>query len=215
MTERASLSAVILAGGQSRRMGADKALLRLPAGGPTLIEMVVTAARAVTDDVVIVAENAGRLPPMPVRMVSDAIPGAGPLSGLLAGFAAARRPDILALACDLPYLSVPLLTWMAAERRTWDALVPALPDDAGTARWEPLHAIYTRACLAPMGAALRRGDRRMTAFFPAIDVRPLTADAMRPYDPTGRSARSVNTPDAWAEAARWLAGRDDAILRDE
>ncbi|MGI8856043.1 MAG: molybdenum cofactor guanylyltransferase [Thermomicrobiales bacterium] len=215
MTERAPLSAVILAGGQSRRMGADKALLRLPSGGPTLIERVVTAARAVTDDVVIVAADAGRLPPMPVRTVPDTMAGAGPLAGLLAGFAAARHPDILALACDLPYLSVSLLAWMAAERRAWDALVPALPDEAGTPRWEPLHAIYTRACLALMGAALDRGDRQMTAFFPAIDVRPLTADAMRPYDPTGHSTWSVNTPDAWAEASRWLEGRADAILRDE
>src|SRR3954468_13897760 len=98
------LTAVIVAGGQSRRMGADKALLRLPSGGPTLIERVVAAAQAVTDDVVIVAEDAGRLPAMSVRTVPDAIAYAGPLAGLVAGFAAARHPDVLALACDLPYL---------------------------------------------------------------------------------------------------------------
>lgn len=196
-------------------MGADKALLRLPSGGPALIERVVMAARAVTDDVVVVAEDAGRLPPMPVRTARDAIAGAGPLAGLVAGFAAARHPDILALACDLPYLSVPLLRWMAALPRAWDALVPHLSDGESKTGWEPLHAIYTRACLAPMRAALDRGDRQATAFFPAVRVRPLTADDMRPYDPELRSTRSVNTPEAWAEAARWLAHRPDAILRGE
>jgi molybdopterin-guanine dinucleotide biosynthesis protein A len=209
------LTAVIPAGGQSRRMGADKALLRLPSGGPTLIERVVAAARAVTDDVVVVAEHAGWLPPMPVRAVPDAIAGAGPLAGLVAGFEAARYPDILALACDLPYLSVPLLRWMAAQPRVWDALVPWLPNEGGKTGWEPLHAIYTRACLAPMRVALNRGDRQATAFFPAIRVQPLTGDAIRPYDPTGRSTWSVNTPEAWTEAVHWLTRQPDAILSNE
>lgn len=209
------LTAVILAGGQSRRMGADKALLRLPSGGPTLIERVVAAARAVTNDVVVVAQDAGRLPTMAVRTAPDAIAGAGPLAGLVAGFAAARRSDILALACDLPYLSVSLLRWMAALPRTWDALVPALPTEDGTTRWEPLHAIYTQACLAPMRAALDRGERQATAFFIAVRVQPLTAEAMHQYDPSGRSTVSVNTPEAWAEATRWLQHRRNAILGNE
>lgn len=212
MSGTSPVTAVILAGGQSRRMGADKALLRLPSSGPTLIERVVAAARAVTDDVVVVAEDAGRLPAMPVRTVGDAIPHAGPLAGLVAGFAAARYADVLPLACDLPYLSVPLLRWMASQPRTWDALVPWLSNEDGKTGWEPLHAIYTRACLAPMRAALDRGERHMTAFFPAIRVQPLTADAMRPHDPDLRSTRSVNTPDAWAEAVRWLGQHSDAIL---
>jgi molybdopterin-guanine dinucleotide biosynthesis protein A len=169
----------------------------------------------VTDDVIIVAADAGRLPPMPVRTVPDAIAGAGPLAGLVAGFAAARHPDILALACDLPYLSVSLLHWMATVPRRWDALVPYLPNGDGKTGWEPLHAIYTQTCLAPMRAALDRGDRQATAFFTAIHVQPLTADTMRPYDPAGRSTRSVNTPDAWAEAVHWLTCQADAILSTE
>jgi molybdopterin-guanine dinucleotide biosynthesis protein A len=215
MNDHLMLTAVILAGGQSRRMGADKALLRLPSGGPTLLERIVAAARAVTDDVVVVTEDAGRLPPMPVRTAPDAIAGAGPLAGLVAGFEAARRPDILALACDLPYLSVLLLQWMATQPRMWDALVPYLPNDDGKAGWEPMHALYTRACLAPLRAALDRGDRQATAFFPAVHVQRLTADAMRPYDPDGRSTWSVNTPDAWAEAVDWLTRHPDAILCTE
>lgn len=206
------ITAVILAGGQSRRMGMDKALLRLPSGGPTLIERVVAAARTVTDDVVVVTEDAGQLPAKPVRTVADVIPYAGPLAGLVAGFEAARYPDVLALACDLPYLSVPLLRWMASQPRTWDALVPRLPNEDGKTGWEPLHALYTHACLPPMRAALDRGERHMTAFFPAIRVQSLTADEMRPHDPDLRSTESVNTPEAWAKAARWLEQHGDAIL---
>jgi molybdopterin-guanine dinucleotide biosynthesis protein A len=215
MNQLPALTAVILAGGQSRRMGVDKALLRLPSGGPTLIERVVTAARAVADDVVVVAEDAGRLPAMAVRTVPDAIAQAGPLAGLVAGFAAARHANVLALACDLPYLSVPLLRWMVRLPRTWDALVPYLPNGDGKAGWEPLHAVYTHACRAPMRVALDRGDRQVTAFFPAIHVRRLVAEEMRPFDPTGHSTVSVNTPQAWAKAVRWLANQSDAILRTD
>jgi molybdopterin-guanine dinucleotide biosynthesis protein A len=212
MNDASPLTAVVLAGGQSRRMGADKALLRLPSGGPTLIERVVAAARAVTNDVVIVAEDGERLPATAVRVVADAIPHAGPLAGLVAGFEAANCPDILALACDLPYLSVPLLRWMVAQPRAWDALVPYLPGEDGKVGWQPLHAVYRRTSLEPMRAALGRGERRMTAFFDAIYLQELTAEAMRPYDTELRSTRSVNTPAAWAAAARWLRSRDAAIL---
>lgn len=196
-------------------MGSDKALLRLPGGGPTLIERTVMAARAAgATDVVIVARAGQPLPAMDGgRIMADETPGAGPLAGLATGLAAARHDAALALACDLPYLSVPLLRWMATEPRDgWDALVPLLPDGDHAEGWEPLHALYTRACLAPIRTALTRGERRMTATFPHLRVRPLTAGEMRPYDPALLSSRSVNTPLAWAEAARWLLAHDTAIL---
>ncbi len=202
-------------------MGADKALLRLPSGGPTLIERTVAAARAAgASDVVIVARAGQPLPAIVgVRVVADETPGAGPLAGLATGLAARGHDTVLALACDLPYLSVPLLRWMATaataatdERDGWDTLVPRLPSDENPEGWEPLHALYTRDCLPAIRAALARGERRMTALFAHLRVRPLAADAMRPYDPALRSTQSVNTPEAWAEAARWLSARDAAIL---
>jgi len=215
-----AFAAIILAGGQSRRMGTDKARLRVPLGGPTLIERVGAAARtAGVHEVIVVGGNEARVPAMDARFVRDAQPGAGPLAGLATGLAAIRHDTDMALvlACDLPYLSVPLLQWMIAQPdddNEWDALVPFLPDDGDNSKggWQPLHALYTRACLAPIRAALDAGERRMTAFFPHIRVRTLTADAMRLHDPALQSTHSVNTPDAWAEAARWLTVRDAAIL---
>ncbi len=211
-------SALILAGGKSRRMGADKALLRLPTGGQTLIERVAAAARAAgaSEIVVVVAGDTARLPPMDARTIQDSVPDAGPLAGLVAGFAAMRHDTALVLACDLPYLSVPLLQWMAAQHAGsntgWDALVPSLADEDGIVRWQPLHALYSRACLAPACAALAQGERKLTTFFPAVRVRALTAADLRPHDPALRSPQGVNTPDTWADAARWLAESPDAIL---
>ena len=194
-------------------MGTDKALLCLPSGGPTLVERVVGAARAVgVDDVLVVAGDAARLPVMDARFVMDERPGAGPLAGLVAGLDAMRHDATFVFACDLPYLSVPLLQWMMAlPREEWDACVPLLPGDDDKEGWQPLHAIYRRSCLAPIRAALALGERRMTAFFPSIRVRALTVDDMRPYDPALHSTCSANTPDAWDKAARWLAGRGSEV----
>lgn len=196
-------------------MGVDKALLRLPSDGPTLIERTVAAARAAgATEIIIVARVGQSLPVMDdTHIVEDETPEVGPLAGLARGLAATQYEAALALACDLPYLSVPLLQWMTAQGRDgWDALVPRLPTDANPEGWEPLHALYTRACLPAIRAALDRGERRMTAPLAHLRVRPLTADAMRPHDPEMRSTRSVNTPETWAEAARWLLTRDAAIL---
>jgi len=221
------IAAIILAGGQSRRMGTDKALLRLPTGGPTLVERVIAAAWAAdANEVLIVAGDGARLPAMDARLVQDAQPDAGPLAGLATGFASSHCDAALALACDLPYLSVPLLRWMIAQagadaHMEWDALVPFLPHEDGRdgkggkdgkAGWQPLHALYTNACLPPIRAALARGERRMTAFFPRVRVRALTAEAMSPYNPALRSTRSTNTLEAWNEAARWLAAQEGDIL---
>ena len=228
MRERANglnmcIAAIVLAGGQSRRMGADKALLCLPSGGPTLVERVVAAAWTAGADEVFVVGDGTRLPTVNACVVPDMQQGAGPLAGLATGFAGTQCDVALALACDLPYLSVPLLRAMIAIARSgaeaeWDALVPFLPPadcengTDGKAGWQPLHALYTRACLPPIHAALEAGERRMTAFFPHVRVRALTADVMSPYDPALRSTRSVNTPEAWAEAARWLATQEGDIL---
>ena len=210
-----AFAAVILAGGASRRMRADKALLCLPSGGLTLIERTVAAARAAGASEVVIVRRAGqRLPTMDgVCTLEDETPGAGPLAGLATGLAATKHDVVLALACDLPYLSVPLLRWMVTQKRDeWDALVPHLPTDENSVGWEPLHALYTHACLPAICAALARGERRMTAPFAHLRVRPLTAEEMRPHDPALRSTHSVNIPEAWVEATHWLLTRNTAIL---
>lgn len=203
------LSAAILAGGQSRRMGTDKALLRLTPDGPTLIERVLAAVRTVAHDVFLVA-NDDRLAGLGLRTVPDAFPGAGSLGGIYSAVAGARERHCLVVACDMPFLAPRLLHALAEVPRDYDVLAPYL--EVGTNRqggakgvYETLHAIYGREALPAMRAQLAAGQYRIVGFFPEVRVRALAESTVRALDPQLRSFFNVNTPERLAEA-RTLAG---------
>src|SRR5690349_20502843 len=115
----ADLGVIILAGGQSRRMGTNKALLRLAPGGPTLIEQVV-ALTAPLGPALLVTNTPADYAFLGLPMVPDARPGSGALGGLYSGLQAAPAPYNLAVACDMPFLQPALLRWLADQPRDYD-----------------------------------------------------------------------------------------------
>jgi molybdenum cofactor guanylyltransferase len=191
-------SAVILAGGGSRRLGQDKRRLRLWGdAGPTLLERTLALAAALCDDVLVVLNDPHAWPELPARVVADRYPGAGALGGIATGLAAARAPHALVLACDLPLLNPQLLAAMLARPRDYDALLPRSPLP-GAARngmdVEPLHAIYAAACRPALEAALARGERQVAAALAPLRLAIVERDEIRRHDPHGRSCFNLNTP---------------------
>ena len=203
------LSAAILAGGQSRRMGSDKATLRLAPDGPTLVERVLAAVRTVADDVFLVA-NDERLAGLGLRVVPDAFPGTGSLGGIYSAVAGAQEEYCLVVACDMPFLSQPLLRALADMPRDYDVLAPYREvgmNRQGGAKgvYETLHTIYGRAALPAMRARLIAEEYRIVGFFPDVRVRAVAEATVCALDPDLRSFFNVNTPERLAEA-RALAG---------
>jgi molybdopterin-guanine dinucleotide biosynthesis protein A len=144
---------------------------------------------------------------LPARLVPDVYTGGGPLAGIYAGLAAAAHGYALAVAADMPFLSVELLGAMLARPRDYDVLIPRSlrPGSARNALdLEPLHALYGKTCLAPMRAALEGGQRQVAAFFPQVRLAYVEPEEIRRYDPTGRSLININTPEQVAEAERLL-----------
>ena len=218
MSAPAPLSAAILAGGQSQRMGTDKAVIRLTPAGPTLIERVLAAVRAVADEVLIVA-NDDRLAFAGTRIVPDLLPGAGPLGGIYSAVIAARHEHCLVVACDMPFLSPPLLRAMAAQARDYDVL--ALYLAAGENRqgaaggvYETLHAMYGRGALPAMRAQLLAGRYKIVGFFPAVRVRAFAESDVRRYDPALLSKFNVNTPARLIEARELLTAYEWSLAQD-
>lgn len=204
-------SAIVLAGGLSRRLGHDKRRLRLwGQGGPTLLEHTVAAVGAFSQDVVVVLNDAHSWPELPGRHVPDAYPDGGPLGAIATGLQTMAEEHGLVLACDMPLLSLPLLAAMLARPRDYDALVPRSPTP-GAARsglgLEPLHAIYGRGCLGPMRAALAAGRRGIAALLPQLRVAHLDPATIRLYDPDGHSFLNLNAPEDVREAERLIALR--------
>lgn len=205
-TNWAPLSAAVLAGGRSERMGEDKAFLRLWPGGPTLLEIALQRLRAVADDVVIVANDVTRHEGFGAPVTPDVMPGLGTLSGIHAALTAARHEHCLIVACDMPLLDSRVLALLAAQPRDYDVLIPQTP---GTSRqgnsgqvYQTLHAIYSRRCLAPITAQLAAGNPQVVAFFSQVDVRVLDRAAVLALDPEERSFMNTNTPQALEDARR-------------
>jgi molybdenum cofactor guanylyltransferase len=194
------VSGVILAGGESRRLGRDKALERID--GRALIQRVVETIAPLTAEVIAVVaspEQGAALPLPPwVRVVSDRYPGCGSLGGIYSGLAVSREPWILVVACDMPFLNPTLLRCLMAGRRGLDAVVPYLEGQP-----EPLHALYSKTCLAPIERMLRAGQLKIAPLFEAVRVRYVDERTIDRIDPGRRSFFNVNSP-ADLEVARGL-----------
>jgi len=192
------LDGIVLAGGQSRRLGADKALLSL--GGAPLLQTVVQRVSEVCPRVIVAVDRPGRYRRLrlPARFVADASPGLGPLSGLQSGLRACSMEYALVVACDLPFLNVELLRYMAGLPRSYQALVPR---SAG--RDHPLHAVYARSCLPEVDALLAAGGGSMQQLLDRLDVRRLDERDLHQIDPNGLSLLNLNE-EADLERARSL-----------
>ena len=190
MTVRESqIAGVVLGGGKSRRMGADKSLLRLDR--QTLLERAVDVLREVFDEVLIVADRADRFGGLgEVRVVQDILPDAGPLGGIHAGLTAVDSPAAFVVACDMPLLDAGVIrgqvdVWQTADA---DAVVPLLDG-----RPEPLHAVYAKSCLPAIEERIGQGDYRVRALLDAVRVH-----FWQPDPSAAHSFTNVNTPEDWA-----------------
>ena len=204
------LSAAVLAGGRSQRMGEDKAFLRLEPGGPMLLEIVLDRLRFVSNDVVIVANDVARHRCFGARVVKDVLPGFGTLSGIHAALTGAMHQHCLVVACDMPLLNPAVLAYLAAQPRDYDALVPQTP---GVSRqgnsgqiYQTLHAIYARTCEAPIAAQLASGNQRVVDILATLCVRVPDRNAILALDPQELTFMNTNTPDGLDEARALARG---------
>jgi molybdopterin-guanine dinucleotide biosynthesis protein A len=197
------VSALVLAGGSSRRLGQDKRALRL-AGRLTLLEQTVERVASLSDDVLVVGSE---LPPHidlgAARVVADDLVGYGPLVGLVAGLEAARHPRALVVACDLPFLNRDVLAALRNLASDYDLLVPRRAD--GTL--EMLHAVYTVGCVPAARDLLSAGRLRLADLADELSARGAAVDYVaesfiRQYDPWLMTFFNVNTPADLAEARR-------------
>ncbi|MDX9829024.1 MAG: molybdenum cofactor guanylyltransferase [Anaerolineae bacterium] len=187
-----AISAVVLAGGESRRLGQDKCMLLVE--GQSLLDRTLGLLASLAGDLVVVSNDPRRTVdlPFPVRLVPDRQPGVGALMGLYSGLHAARHDRAVAVACDMPFLSLPLLRHMVSLSVDYDVVLPRLGDLV-----EPLHAVYGKGCLGPMERQLSRGRRRIVSFFDDVRVCYVEQAEVDRYDPRHLSFLNVNTPDDW------------------
>ena len=205
----ANQAIAILTGGQSQRMGQDKALL--PWAGGTLLDNAVSTATCVVrrSDVMIVGDrpvyhSTG------VTVVEDDFPGSGPIGGIATALDRSSKDKVLVVAVDMPTLSVPLIRAMVAYDFRGDVLVPRIPltrENIDRMQVQPLHAIYRKSALRQLIGCIRERRYRLSDALERLDVVYLDEQWIRQHDPELRSFQNANTRD---EFIRISATDDDA-----
>jgi molybdenum cofactor guanylyltransferase len=183
----------VVAGGQSRRMGRDKALLRWGAG--TLLDHAIARLRAACQEVHILSGHAPRYADRGLPVHVDAIADGGPLAGLSVALSTAAPRSALLLGVDMPFVTVALLARLRDALAGVDAVVPVLAAGA-----EPLCAAYARTCATSVEAALAAGQRKMTSFWPHLHVRTLDEDDLAPFGLPAPLFRNLNEPSEYDAA---------------
>ena len=190
------LTVAIQAGGESRRMGQDKALM--PFLGQPLIQRVVTRITPIADEVIVTTNRPVDYAFLALPLFSDIHPGRGALGGLYTAFFSARQPLVAVVACDMPFANPDLLGFQARilEIEDADVVIPFSKEG-----YEPLHTVYRReSCLPAVEWALDNDQWKLIAWFSKVKVRALTIEECRRYDPAGLAFSNINTPQELAKA---------------
>lgn len=194
-------TAAILAGGQSRRLGGvDKALLALD--GQRIIDRQIAVLRTVTDRVAIVAGDAERYRSVDAPVWRDLAPGAGPLGGIYTALVHAPTPQVLVVACDLPFLQAAFLRFLVGCGQGVDAAVPRTGDG-----YQPLCASYARRCVDRIRPRIDARRLDVVGLLEELRVREIGPDEIAPYDPDGTLFFNVNTPEDYTRSLQLVERR--------
>jgi molybdopterin-guanine dinucleotide biosynthesis protein A len=200
------ISAFIIAGGASSRMGRVKGLLEI-AGEPLIVRTARMIAPLVTDVAIVGSPElyAGTgLRKLADRIVHSADgmgPVQTPLAGIVTALHATSAPWNLILACDLPYLTADWVDWLLARALASHAQIVIPRNSRGL---EPLAAAYRRECATPLIDALERGIRKVTDAIAELPIEELPESDWSKFDPLGRVLKNMNTPSDYDTARNSL-----------
>lgn len=191
---------MLQAGGKSTRMGRDKALV--PFLGMTLIEYILHQTKGLGQDTIIITNSPDDYRFLHLPLFPDVIPDWGALGGLYSAIFHAPQKNCLVLACDMPFVNLPMLEHFFSLLPGHDAVIPHL-DPTGNKMpvfAEPFRAVYRKTCLEPIKAAMDAGQRRVISFFNQAHIRFVTRTEIEPFDPDLKTFFNVNTPEELLKA---------------
>ena len=184
------MTALILAGGKSRRMGFNKAFLKY--GYKTFIEHQIATLRKIFDEILLSANEAGIYDNLNLAIVPDIFPEKGPLSGICAGLIRAASSHAFVIACDMPFINEKVILYLKGLIDDYDVVVPQ------TSRGlEPMHAFYSKNCIQPMYCCLEKEKLRIIDFFSEVKVRIVDEKEFKGLDASTQSLINLNTPEEY------------------
>ncbi len=178
-------TAIIMAGGDSQRMGRDKANVTL--GEKTLLQTVADTMQQIFPQVIVSVRQPRAGIDLP--QVCDELHNGGPLAGLVASVGKITTPWAFMVACDMPFVVPEVIELLAGYRLQHQAVVPVVHGHP-----QPLAAFYAASCLAPLRASLAAQQKGLRDVIKQLDVRYVDEAEMLKADPHLRSFFDLDTP---------------------
>lgn len=190
------MNAIILAGGNSSRMGFDKTFIKIE--GLTLIERQIRLLGALFGKIIVVTNSRAKSRSLckiidknrlkNVKITQDIILGQGPLGGIYSGLMLSDSFHNFAVACDMPYINTGLIEYMRKKSPGYDAVVPRI-----NKRYEPLYSIYSKNCLKIIEQLLDKKIFKINKLFSKVKVREITGGEVRKFVLGAKIFTNINT----------------------
>ncbi len=184
------LSVVIQAGGNSSRMGEDKALIKFH--NVTLIEYILDQVKGLGEETIIISNKPDKFTHFGYKVFSDIFPDVGALGGIYTAIHYSSLPKCLLLACDMPFVNIPLIKYMNSVNKQADLIIPRLQNKSFA---EPFRAIYSKECLPAIEGAIKKGKKRVNSFFYKVNIQYIEYIDIIKFDPDLLSFININTPE--------------------
>lgn len=182
------MTAIILAGGKSSRIGTDKAFIKI--NGIPIIKRQLKQLKKLFKKIIVVTNTPDKYRFKSVKVVSDIVADGGPLGGIYSGLVASKATYNFVLACDMPFINPSLIKFMLDTRDNYDIVIPKVSE-----KFHTLFGLYSKACLPVMEERLKKSDLRLRSIFPKLRVRLLFKEDIEKFDPYLLSLVNINTPD--------------------
>jgi molybdopterin-guanine dinucleotide biosynthesis protein A len=181
------VTGIILSGGKSARMGKNKAFIEI--GGIPIIQRIHSLFKKLFEEIIIVTNERDLFADLDAKIFSDLIPNRGALGGLYTGLFYSSFHYSFCVACDMPFLRASLIEYLLTKIDHYDLVVPRTQDGL-----QPLHAIYSKNCLAPVKMLIDQGKYRIIELYDMVCLRIIDEIEFRSLDPDRESFINVNTP---------------------
>ena len=188
------MTGIVLSGGENRRMGSDKAFLRI-AGIPMIEHILKALQSVVTQQIIIVTNSPQAYRSYGVRVVTDVLDKRGSLIGMYTGLLYSEEKYNIVVACDMPFLNSGLISYMAGLAEGYDVVLPKIGKFV-----EPLHAVYCRDLLPLIESRIRNDERQIKGMLHNACIRYVSEAEIDRFDPQRRSFKNINTQEEYKEA---------------
>lgn len=202
-----SLDCIVLAGGQSKRMGRDKAFL--PFKNKTFLRNILERIDGFCSRFLIVVNKDFSLYEEQVKdlkskvvFIKDINPYDGPLNGIVSAYPYIKSEKVLITTCDTPVINTELLQKLSIQLNNYDAVIPEIDS-----KIQPLNTFYTKNAVEKAVEIYKQGKKSLMVWLDNLNYKTINKEYIQKYDKEILTYKSINTPESY----KWLLEREDKI----